>query len=474
LFIASRLLIVPFSQPASDVLVYAKYGREAAKAAQLGLPLADYHRGVIERQILEAGNQGLPAERMADYKSIEYPPLAIQFVRLPILLMGRAAADASDNEFDLLYVRTYRGLMAAADCIIFLLLILATVRGDSFLSTGSWPLVSYTCCTLAVWVLLYDRLDLMLGLLILAAWLLLRSCRHYSLSFAFLALAINFKLVPIVLGPVWLLGSLPAGEVLQLNRFRIWRLVAIRALLLLGLIAIFFLPFYLASGPAALDFLTYHLARGIEIGSTYGSILMLLSFFGVQVNVSYSFGSLTLTSPLASVLAAAAPWMALAVLGGASAKLLVDLRRITAQKDTDRRLEQGTLAQRYPLFFLAYTAFFLVLFIGTSKVFSPQYLLWLIPLLVLIPPHSRPGRLLHGTLFLLCLVSTLLMPILFYTDLIATKGPMSPAFWSFHAPGLRFTAFSCVRNGLLVCLAGWIAVLIQHVSAMNILGRQQA
>src|SRR5262249_38928827 len=73
--------------------------------------------------------KGSPAERRAEYKGIEYPPLAVLFMRLPTLWVGEAG---DDSDFDQRYLRAYRGMLAVADALIFTLLLFqgSGVRGQ--------------------------------------------------------------------------------------------------------------------------------------------------------------------------------------------------------------------------------------------------------------------------------------------------------------------------------------------------------
>src|SRR5438128_7963938 len=82
-FLLTRLLLLPFPQPASDVGIYAQYAREYQAAARQGVSFYDLHARVVEQQIAAAGLAGAPPETLAEYKDVEYPPLALAFMRLP-------------------------------------------------------------------------------------------------------------------------------------------------------------------------------------------------------------------------------------------------------------------------------------------------------------------------------------------------------------------------------------------------------
>ena len=65
--------------------------------------------------------------------------------------------------------------------------------------------------------LAFDRLDAVMGALLLLAVALMLGRRHYAWSFLVLAVAIAFKFVPIVLAPLWVIGSLPVEMIAARN-----------------------------------------------------------------------------------------------------------------------------------------------------------------------------------------------------------------------------------------------------------------
>ena len=74
------------------------------------------------------------------------------------------------------------------------------------------------------------------GFIILVALVLLYSKLHYAWSFALLAVAINFKVVPVVLAPVWIVGSMPGDQRLSLRQPRVLAGLGLRSALLAALV----------------------------------------------------------------------------------------------------------------------------------------------------------------------------------------------------------------------------------------------
>jgi hypothetical protein len=411
-----------------------------------------------------AREQSEAAGRLAgagdEYRVVEYPPLAIEVLRLPLLLMHRPETDAP-RDFAAAYTVAYRRGLAVVDVLLFLTLAWLVRR---LYPHESGPrqtrrLLFYVAGTTALWHLLYDRLDLIQALAITLALALLVGRRHHGWSFAALALAINFKLVPLVLAPVWVVGSLPADRPLDVSLRTAGRLAA-RSLLLAALTLAVLLPFYLSSGGDCLGFLRYHGARGLEVESEWSCLPLALQAFGQPVELAYSYGSVNIRSAVTPLLTGLATPTAAVLLLAATVLLLVRAR----SDSTEGRPGDGlTLAQAHPTQFAAFTLLFLMLFVATNKVFSPQYLLWLLPLAALVPMEGRARRLFLTGFLIVCVLSTFLMPFLFLADLL------DPAFAAaapvFRPPSARFVVVLLLRNLLFLGLSAALAVHLARRAA---------
>jgi hypothetical protein len=478
-FLITRPMLI-FSPPiTSDVFIYARYAREIKESHREGVSFYAYHARQIEQQAEETRAAGRLVGSLDEYKTVEYPPLALLFMRLPTLFIS---ADQSSEDYAASYLMVFRSLMAAVDVGMFGLLawflrqrectplFAPVLGGEGFIGSR---LTLYFLATLLLWHLLYDRLDLLLALMILASLALLSSRLSYAWSFALLALAINFKLVPIVLAPVWAIGSLP--EDCSLISLRSLRLVIVRSALLLSLVATIFLPFYIASGRPALDFLTYHQSRGIELGSVYGLPNVLKRLTGTPITVEYTYGSINIVSALATDLAKLAPLFTACALLGATILLIAHAHRVGQPRRVNGEpgrisagsppgayatglAQRATLAQRHSQLFAAFTLLFLMLFIATNKVFSPQYLLWLAPLLALALPKNARGQWLMAGFLLICSLSTLLVPFLFVLDLYNASSETVPR--PVNPPTIRLCLILLARNMLYLGLVLGLLILI--------------
>jgi hypothetical protein len=310
-------------------------------------------------------------------------------------------------------------------------------------------LIAYFLCTLALWPLLYDHLDLVLAALVMAALALLVSPYHYIWSFAVLALAINFKLVPIVLAPIWLVGSLPlyAGR-------RPWpttlAVLAQRAVSLAALVSACFLPFYAWYGAPTLGFFTYHRERGVEINSIYSSLIMLGNYLGFPANIYFQFGGNNIRSPWSHFLAAASPWISVIALAALVFAFLRAYRRQMQARTWKSPVRSFAMDNAEAV--ASYALLALLLLACTSKVLSPQYMVWFPPLVVLVAA-SRRRRLWFLSGFLAaCWLTKMLCTDWWVKYLLvpgadgAYTGPKPLGAW---ALGLR--------NVLLVLLTAWLA-----------------
>jgi hypothetical protein len=139
------------------------------------------------------------------------------------------------------------------------------------------------------------------------------------------------------------------------------------------------------------DSLDYHLGRGVEIGSLFSGLLMLVArASGSALAIEYHHSCvevLTSWSPWAAALGFPLQALALAVVIGR-----------TREANGDERLR--------------YSAAAILSFVLFGKVLSPQYLVWLLPFLAVI--RGRTGLWVRGLFLLACLVTSMLFPAAFH------------------------------------------------------------
>lgn len=309
--------------------------------------------------------------RQAVYRdfSFEYPPAAWWVVAIPRLMdsqtypHSRAPAEVG-REFRGKYAFWFRAELLLADvgCLGLLMVI-----GRTISTTAEWLLpTAYAMITIAQPTFLYDALDIGLLLcLLLSATCWLRSLDSSSTagywaatSYLFLGLGISFKIVPVVFVPFLLMADLRA---IGFSRPLAWRVL----LLAIGALGPF-LIYAPSAGWGVMGLFRYHGERGINLESTWGSLMLAAMAFGVQCKAIESHISYDLIGPWSDalkILSSIAPLLAGALLG-----LWAALRG----RQFDRRLalDAAILA--------------LVNSVVLSNVYSSYYANWLLPLALLL------------------------------------------------------------------------------------------
>jgi hypothetical protein len=306
---------------------------------------------------------------------VEYPPAAV-------LAFVAVATAGSYARFRV----AFGALGFLLDTAVFLTLLrIGHDHGDA---RGPWRAgLLYALATALLFPVLYVRFDLLpAAATVLAAWLLRTRAApdvgRVAGAGALLGLGVALKLYPLLLIPLVLISLLR-------DRVRPVALLA-GVLAAAAVVAACFLPWVLAGVAAApLSFLRYQGERGLQVESSYASALLLVKpLLGLDLHHAFSHQAHDVVGPLAARATAVARLLQPAAL------LLV-----TAL----------ALRRRLPL--VQSFAALLATAIVTANVFSPQFLLWLLPFAALVVA----GR---GTICTLlpvaiCLLTTLVFPALY-------------------------------------------------------------
>ncbi|MEU2222444.1 glycosyltransferase 87 family protein [Streptomyces sp. NPDC018347] len=249
----------------------------------------------------------------------QYPPAAALAVLSPAALPF------------LSYAHAFYVLACLADAAVLALLLRAGRRpGRSPRGAGVWvagvPLLGPT---------VYARYDVMVTAVAVAA--LLAGARHPRLMGALTAFGALLKVWPALL----LVGAV---------RRRAWGAAAVTAAGVALLFAV--------SMPGAFAFLTFQRDRGTEVESLGALVFHVARHFGWRGEVLLNYGSIEFLGPYVDVVSAAA----LALTGAAFGWLL--LWRLRATRPAPHTLAEAALTA-------------VLLFTVTSRVISPQYLVWL-------------------------------------------------------------------------------------------------
>ncbi len=226
--------------------------------------------------------------------------------------------------------------------------------------------------------ILLERFDLAPAVLVLLA-IVLFAARKYPLSWLVLGLSISMKLYPLVLVPLFLLFTWKQRTVRQ---FALDAGALISAIILPALIVV------RGNLLALATFFHYHLERGLEIESLYASLLLVAHLFGYPVSRVFQFGSeevVSSLSPLFTLLST--PLIGLTLIA------IYTIAWRNLHSVTDVRARFASLVR---LSTAAILAFMLV-----GKVLSPQYLLWLYPLVALLTDWQVTAWAMFGVALLL-------------------------------------------------------------------------
>jgi hypothetical protein len=455
LIVVSHAVIATVYNPAdSDVEVYRRYAAAVARGIDDGTSIAV----ADDNNLRDSAHRNAAPEPAPDSFLIEYPPVAVIWM----------AAVGIGTDLDRLggAGREYDGQFRVAMFLVELLLLLVLVRWaapslvvSSFgKGLSAERIAVYGLASLILGNLLFDRLDLVVGALLLVGVVsLVRG--SWVVSFLILAVAINYKASPIALAPLWVLASLPAYVVAGLRPHPAAFLTATagRILVLAGLAGIVFLPFLIIEGSRAFDFLRLRALQGVQIESVPGAVLLALHHIGLPLRVTFQYGTVEVQTPWSAGLAAASP-VALAIAAIAIAVLYVRaVVQLPGRNATIAAVEPSVSAMRHasmaaidPPLFLTATVATLLLTLATSKLLSPQYLFWVLPLVPLLDIGRSRTRTFQVSFVVMCLITTAIFPYLFGR----TLARVDPAGGGYLDPTFLGVGLVVVRDTLLIWLSG--------------------
>lgn len=308
----------------------------------------------------------------------QYPPAAA------LAILAPAALPFLD------YATAFAVLAVLADLAVLCLLLCAGPRPGRPL-LGAWVWVAGVAL---LGPTVYARYDLMVTAVAVAA--LLAGTRHPRVMGVLAGFGAMLKVWPVLL--------LTAAV-----RRRAWAAAAVTIAALTSLFVVVM--------PGALSFLTAQRDRGTEVESLGALVFHVARHFGWSGQVLLSYGSVEFVGPHVGVVSGAAT----ALTGAAFGWLLL------------WRLRTARFAPHTPAD-AAFTA--VLLFTATSRVISPQYLVWLVGLAAVRLSFRRSGmRLPAGLVLAAAFVTVLEFPV-YFADVVASDR--------------LGVALLFVRNGLLV------------------------
>ena len=337
---------------------------------------------------------------------MEYPALALLPMVLPHVWPGTMAMD--QYEWTFLFQNA-----------VFSSAIAVSV---AWLASRGWAsgspqrvLVTYAMLVLAVGPILAWRYDVFAALLSILAVVATARGRPAVAGVA-LGLGFTAKVYPAVLLPILALRYLVGSEYRPALRLISGFALAIGLVLL---------PVALLAGSGVFSFVDYQQTRGLQIESVLSGLVLLGHVVtGGAVNVYFGFGSFQISSPLADAFLARQPLLMGSLFAMLIAACFVSFRR-------EHRTHGGVRLETL----ISYLTAAILLAIATNKVFSPQYVVWILPFAALLPRRQAL------VVAAICAITVFIYP-LNYTPLVKLD------------PGM--IAILNVRNLLVVALLVWL------------------
>ena len=342
--------------------------------------------------------------------AVEYPPGAWLLMRAP-----------STTDW-LAYVHRFAWIATALEIAAFALFLAIAWR---LAPRRFWlAAATYVVSTTLLREFLPTRLDGgLLFLLMVWAWLTIVSGREAAttrgLAYGVLGFATSYKLAPVLMLPFAL-----AHDVRRARSSELW-------MLLLSFTVGAAVPFVLmwpSSGAATFGFLTYHIERGLEIESVWATLLWPIRWFGQPLSAAHVENTIELIGPATRTIAQLSAAVAL----GATAVCLAAER---ARPWRGSAVVLGAVG--------------LSVFVVFSKVLSPQYFVWMLPMLAVAGTEAFESDRTHWW-WCVGLVAVAALTTMIYPRFFLAVIEMRPLGFV-----LLFT-----RNALLLAL---IASLARHV-----------
>jgi uncharacterized membrane protein len=327
------------------------------------------HEGFYERdQIVDTPIYERYAEAMADgrvpYRDfrVEYPPAALPVFVVPELAGGD-------------YRANFEGLMAGLGVALVLLVAVAASAWWAPLFVGIAPLLLGS--------VLLSRFDLWPAALTAAA-LALALAGRFRLASGALGIAAAAKVYPALLAPILLA---------HVWRTRGRRECLVSAGAFAAVVVTIVLPLALVAPGGVWDAFWTQAGRPLQIESLGAGILLAAHhLFGLDLAMESSHGSQNLAGGAADTLAV------LSTLAQVAAVVAIWVWYARGPADRARLLQAGAGA--------------VAAFVAFGKVLSPQFLIWLIPLVVLV--RGRRGVLASGVLAAALVLTQLWFPFRYW------------------------------------------------------------
>jgi hypothetical protein len=290
-------------------------------------------------------------------------------------------------------------------------LLLTALGARRLRGSGAWilPAATFALAAVLLYPVAVTRYDAVVALTLgLAVYFAALGGRYLPLAYASLGFGTAAKFVPA-------LAVLP----LALTRRGAVRSCAV----FLAVVALFFVPFAVLGGQGLLQTFTYQAERGLQVESLAASVLIFLRSI---TSIVFEHGAFEVRGEGVDLASSFSPLLTLLLLAVTGFAMWWEFRRCG-----------GLGVEAFP----RHAAALILAFMLGSRVLSPQYMIWLLPL-VPLSAGGFVGVIICALFLAACFTTTLVFPI-HYGDLL-----------SFRYPGPELLL---ARNMLLIIL--WVSLL---------------
>ena len=285
---------------------------------------------------------------------VEYPPFALVFLTVP-----RLFADTPGG---------YEVAFVAQAYLFFIIgLLLAGKFAKRFNYSQYFAMLAYTVMTLLMLEFVLDRYDIFPMVLTMLS-LYCFMTKRYAWAWLILSVATMTKLYPAVLVPVYLMMYLVDKE---------WKGALKGVAIYIVTALVIMLPIFLLGSDMIQYFLGYHMDRPLQLESTASSFISFAAILGLtKVWTDFGSGSDNL---LGEWPGAVEPFLtplmvvSLLILYAFGGYLLLKLKKRGRYNENNKMIALGMIS------FAAITLFIIV-----GKVFSAQYMVWIIPFVLFL------------------------------------------------------------------------------------------
>ena len=294
------------------------------------------------------------AEKMASLQMpysdfpAEYPPLAMLLIFIPRLF------SFSPFTYEIAFgVMVYIALLAGLICTYKL--------ADMYSDKPRRYTNLYIILCICFFEFIIDRYDIFPTMMCLFALYFFKTNRM-NLAWVMIAIGTMTKLFPALLAPIFLIY-------LCMNGKKKDALKGVGICVTIGIASM--LPFLISDPETMLMFLTYHMDRGMQTESLVSSFLMLFDKMGlVEIGYHFNYGSDHIYGPIPDAIAGVMIYIMAMLIAATYVAYGMIVNKIE-EKNTFLGIALASFAV-------------IMLFILVNKVLSAQYIIWMIPFVVII------------------------------------------------------------------------------------------